>query len=435
MAQKRMLRIIWAVSALKLLIIANIPQALPTSYPGAWLGADGETYLDVARVLNKEGVFSSDSRLFYFAPGYSAFLWMVSIPNEKLVFFIAAAVQTLAFSYSIYYLGKQLLGIGMIKLAIGFVALAQLNPTLSLASLVIGYESLIASACTLAIALLLKVRLEKSEKPEHPWLVSLAFLLIGSTIWLSPRMVLPSVLILIIWFFVNPKTKRSVTAALLSVMILASFQSSLIMRNEIATGNRVTQSSLGTLAIMGAGPNATGTYTNEDTGIVCEISGLNESEASNKKLRCAFNWYLDNPLKGATLIWKKSYYLWSPWFGPLYGGTMARNPYLYFHPVKSLITTQEQLDIAMGIPGKIISWVWILCGWLLMILGIRFLLKSGGNERLLGAFILVLIASTWLITLMVQGDNRYRIPVMPFSLLVQVYGFQVIRSIRNRKRS
>lgn len=434
MAQRRVLRIILAVTAVKLLIVTNIPQALPTSYPGAWLGADGETYLDVAKVLREEGIFSSDNRLFYFAPGYSVFLWIVSIPNEKIVFFAAAAVQTLAFSFSVYYLAKQLLNIGMVKLAIGFATLAQLNPTLSLASLVIGYESLIASACTLAIALLMKVRLEKSEKTKHIWLVSLAFLLFGSTIWLSPRMILPSVLILIIWFFVNPKTKRTVAAALLSVIILASFQSSLIVRNEIATGNRVTQSSLGTLAIMGAGPNATGTYTNEDTGVECEISGLSESEASNKKLRCAFYWYLDNPLKGATLIWKKSYYLWSPWFGPLYGGTMARNPYLFFHPVKSFITTQEQLDIVMGIPGKIVSWVWIFSGWLLMILGIRFLLKSGGNGKLLGFFILAFIASIWLITLMVQGDNRYRIPIMPFSLLAQLYGFQIIQSIRKAKR-
>lgn len=113
---------------------------------------------------------------------------------------------------------------------------------------------------------------------------------------------------------------------------------------------------------------------------------------------------------------------------------MARNPYLFFHPVKSFITTQEQLDIVMGIPGKIVSWVWIFSGWLLMILGIRFLLKSGGNGKLLGFFILAFIASIWLITLMVQGDNRYRIPIMPFSLLAQLYGFQIIQSIRKAKR-
>ena len=109
---------------------------------------------------------------------------------------------------------------------------------------------------------------------------------------------------------------------------------------------------------------------------------------------------------------------------------MARNPYLIFHPVKSNITTQSLLDLVMGIPGKIVSWVWILGSWLLLVIGFRALFKSGGLQRVIGNVTLMLIISNWLTVLVVQGDNRYRIPFMPFSLLLQVCGYMALRKIK-----
>jgi hypothetical protein len=202
------------------------------------------------------------------------------------------------------------------------------------------------------------------------------------------------------------------------------------MRNEIATGNLISQSSLGNLAIMGAGPNATGTYTNKDTGIVCDVEGLDATLSSNKKLMCAINWYKNNPGQGLLLLWKKSYFLWSPWFGPLADGTMARNPYMNFHPVKVGITTQSQLDFVMGLPGQLVSWILIFGSWFLLILGFRAAFKLGGLERVIGNISLMIILSSWLSVLIVQGDHRYRIPFMPFSLFLQFYGYKALRKIK-----
>jgi hypothetical protein len=202
------------------------------------------------------------------------------------------------------------------------------------------------------------------------------------------------------------------------------------MRNEIATGNFISQSSVGNLAIMGAGPYASGTYTNKDTGVICDVEGLDETLSSNKKLNCAINWYKNNPGQGLLLLWKKSYYLWSPWFGPLAGGTMARNPYLNFHPVKASITTQSQLDFVMGLAGQIISWIFILGSWFLLILGFRTSLKLGGLEKVIGTISLMIIISSWLTVLIVQGDHRYRIPFMPFSIFLQLYGYKVLRKVK-----
>lgn len=202
------------------------------------------------------------------------------------------------------------------------------------------------------------------------------------------------------------------------------------MRNEIATNNFISQSSIGTLAIMGAGPNATGTYTNQDTGIVCDVEGLDATSSNNKKLKCAINWYKNNPGQGLLLLWKKSYYLWSPWFGPLAGGTMARNPYLNFHPVKASIETQSQLDLVTGLTGQIVSWIFVFGGWFLLILGFRTSLKLGTLERVIGGISLLIILSSWLAVLIVQGDHRYRIPFMPFVLFLQLCGYKAIRKAR-----
>ena len=427
--QRKLLLVVGIATAVKLLIISNIGPSLDGFYPGAWLGSDGETYMDAAESIAREGLFSKSGSLSYFAPGYPFFLFTLHLLTGGLVFIFSSLLQTVLYSYSIYFFCKQLLRTNFNKITIPFAIIALFNPTLSLTSLVIGYESLIASLLLLAVGLLLlDITSEPSKSSELKLLASST--LLGITVWLSPRMILPGFLLLLVWGFFKKKSKNSLLATFLAISILLGFQASIIIRNVIATGNIVSQSSLGTLAMMGAGPSATGTYTNEDTGILCDVEGLSTSQSSNKKLKCAIQWYASNPVDGLELLWKKSYYLWSPWFGPLYGGTMARNPYLNFHPVRSSITTQSQLDLVMGIPGQIVSWVWILGGWLLLIIGFRSLFKYGGLPRMIGNITLMLIMSNWITTLLVVGDNRYRIPLMPLSLFLQLCGYMTVRKIK-----
>jgi hypothetical protein len=333
------------------------------------------------------------------------------------------------YSYSVFFFGKQLLKTKFNKIVLPFVIILLLNPTLSLSSLVIGYESLVVSFFLLSIGFLIGDLTSKESKLPYSSLLISAVLL-GLTVWLSPRMILPGFLTLLTWLYLKNKFKKNLFSSLIVILIFLSFQGSIIIRNEIATGNFISQSSVGNLAIMGAGPNATGTYTNKDTGIVCDVEGLDAALSSNKKLKCAINWYKNNPGQGLFLLWKKSYYLWSPWFGPLAGGTMSRNPYLNFHPVIASITTQSQLDFVMGLPGQLVSWIFILGSWLLLILGFRASSKLGGVERVIGNISMMIIISSWLSVLIVQGDHRYRIPFMPFSLFLQFYGYKALRKIK-----
>ena len=427
--RKNLILLIGIIASVKLIIILNIGQSLDGLYPGAWLGSDGETYLAAAESIAQDGIFSKSSLLVYFAPGYPYFLFILQLLTGKLVFVFTSLIQTVLYSYSIYFFCQQLLKTKFRKTTIPFAIIALFNPTLSLSSLVIGYENLVASLLLLTVGLFIfDITSEESKTSRWPMLIS--SILLGITVWLSPRMILPGFLLVLVWGILKKQSKKNLLVMFLAITILLGFQASIIIRNEIATGDLVSQSSLGTLAIMGAGPNATGTYTNKDTGIFCNVEGLSPSQSSNKKLNCVMNWYAENPVDGLVLLWKKSYYFWSPWFGPLYGGTMARNPYLNFHPVKSSITTQSQLDFVMGTPGQIVSWLWILGGWLLLIIGHRSLIKYGGLQRVIGNVILLLIVSNWLTALVVVGDNRYRLPLMPLSLFLQLCGYMTVRKIK-----
>lgn len=432
--QKKFLLVVGVITVIKLILIPNIPQIFIPNIPqslaglnsGAWLGSDGETYFAASEAITKEGVFSKSSLLIYYAPGYSIFLSALHLFAGQMLFPLTSFVQTLLYSYSVFFFGKQLLKTKFNKILfpLGFILL--LNPTLSLSSLVVGYESLVASFFLLAMGFLILDLSSKESKLPYV-MTSISAVLLGLTVWLSPRMILPGFLILLTWLYLKNKFKKNHLSSLIVLMIFLSFQGSIVIRNEIATNNFISQSSIGTLAIMGAGPNATGTYTNQDTGIVCDVEGLDATLSSNKKVKCAIDWYANNPGQGLLLLWKKSYYLWSPWFGPLSGGTMARNPYLDFHPVIASIETQSQLDFVMGLPGQLVSWVCIFGSWLLLILGFRASLKLGGLERVIGNISLMIILSSWLSVLIGIGDHRYRIPFMPFVLFLQLCGYKALR--------
>jgi hypothetical protein len=189
---------------------------------------------------------------------------------------------------------------------------------------------------------------------------------------------------------------------------------------------------------MGAGPLATGTYMNGTTGVDCIISSKSEASQSNEKLKCAFKWYLENPLNGTKLMWKKSYHLWSPWFGPLAGGTNALHPYYQsFHPIKSNIRTQEQFDLVFGPIGKFISWIWILGSWVFLLWGFIHLWVQKNVSQIIGIFSFLFIILNWVSCLITIGDSRYRIPLMSISLLVQTIGIRALigklPNFKNRK--
>jgi hypothetical protein len=147
---------------MKLVIIFNIPgkdvgseQAIHF-VQGIWLGADGENYLTGYKALLADGIFSKAYILNYWPAGYPLLIYFLSVFNQELVLTLLAILQSLIFSLATYFFARSLFETKLKNYTYLVYVFVLLNPTLSLSSITIGYESLAASAIMISIALIIK---------------------------------------------------------------------------------------------------------------------------------------------------------------------------------------------------------------------------------------------------------------------------------------
>ena len=399
----------------KFLIILNLPL-------GAWLGADGENYIDYARKISEYGLLVKG--IIYWPAGYPIIIWGSEFFSHYESFFILAILQTVFFSLSVWFFAKNLMTTKIRNVTLYIFYFISLNPTLALSSISIGYESICASCLILFAAFFLR-DFRKPSELKHSQNILFASFLAGLASSMQPRLIPGFLISVFIWVFFKYKQisfKLFIYKFFISLVLFSLLPKGLIMRNYVSEQSPVLSANLGINMVIGAGSTATGNYGGGSPNVDCgDLSGT-EVELDRARTRCALNWYLKNPLKFFELSVSKSTALWSPWWGPLAAGTMARNPYINFHPVRSSITTQDQLNVVTGPFGKGFAWLLILGNWLLMILGFRKLARLGLEEKILAYFAASAIMGTWLVTLVTFGDHRFRLPIMPLSLLLTVVG-------------
>ena len=206
------------------------------------------------------------------------------------------------------------------------------------------------------------------------------------------------------------------------------FPAVLMGRNIGAINSATISTNLGTTMFIGIGDGATGGYNGKYNGVPCPASEKGtEAQVDSAKVKCALTWYVKNPGKTVVLAAKKTAFFWSPWFGPVANGTMARNPWLKINPVKTGIKTQENYDFVFGGFSKTVSWLWVIGQLVLLFSGLIWLWKMGGNEKLLAKLAGAPVILGWLISMGTIGDHRFRLPQMGLSLFLQVVGFYALR--------
>jgi hypothetical protein len=391
---------------------------------GAWLGADGENYLMGYNALLKDGIFSPESILNYWPAGYPLLILFLSILGKSWVLTTLSIVQSLVFSYAVYFFAKQLYKTRLKKFAYLTLLLILFNPTLSLSSIAVGYESLTASGLLLCVGLVVKSFVEKDNKKFAKYLI-ISSAIFGLLSFVQPRLLLTGILINLVWIIVWWGFKAGALMVALSLAITLFFPTTLIYRNNQAIGINSISTNLGVTMNIGAGDNATGGYIKEGFGVECDLSGTT-AQQDNQRVRCVLKWYLSNPVKVAELFYNKSIYFWSPWYGPVANGTMARNPWLTINPLKDIATAQDGFNLVFGGFGKVISWLWLLGGLALLLYGYITLWRQNSFERFIGNLVMIAIATNWLITLFTIGDHRFRIPIMGLSLFLQIIGLKTL---------
>ena len=391
---------------------------------GAWLGADGENYLMGYNALLGDGIFSPEGILNYWPAGYPLLILFLSLLGKSWVLTTLSIVQSLIFSYAVYFFAKQLYNTRLKKFAYLTLLLILLNPTLSLSSIAVGYESITASGLLLCVGLVIKSFVEKDHKKFIRYLI-ISSAIFGMLSFVQPRLLLAGIMTNLLWIFVRKGFKAGALMVAMSLAITLFFPATLIYRNNQAIGINSISTNLGVTMNIGAGDNATGGYIKEGFGVECDLSGTS-SQQDNQRVKCVLNWYLSNPVKAVELFYNKSIYFWSPWYGPAANGTMARNPWLTINPLKNIASTQDGFNVVYGGFGKAISWLWLLGGLALLFYGYFTLWRQNSLERFIGNLAMVAIATNWLITLFTIGDHRFRIPIMGFSLFLQVIGVKTL---------
>jgi len=418
----------WAISifVIKLIIIFSISAGniniftKPYLVDGAWLGADGENYLSGFNALLRDGIFSKESVLSYWPAGYPLIILLLSILGKSWVLTTLSIAQSLIFSFSVYLFASQLARTRLKKYAYLVFLLIILNPTLSLSSIVVGYESLTASGFLIAAGLIIKDFSEKDNNKFNKYLL-INSIIFGVLTFVQPRLILSGILINFVWILIRKGVKVGSLLLAASLLISLFFPATLIYRNHQANGINNVSTNLGTTMNLGAGDKATGGYKSEEKGVTCA------NPSDNALVKCVLNWYVSNPTKAAKLFYNKTLYFWSPWFGPEANGTMARNPWLKISPLVNIASNSTGGgDLVYGGIGKLISWLWLVAGIGLIIYGFIILWQLGSLEKLIGTIAMIAVSTNWLISLISIGDHRFRLPIMGMSLFMQVIGIKTL---------
>jgi len=424
----------WAITVfvIKLVIIASIPAsnfdvlAKPYNIDGAWLGADGENYLAGFQFLVRDGIFSKESILSYWPAGYPLIMLLLSLLGKSYVLTTLSIVQSLIFSFSSYIFATQLARTRLKKYAYLVFILIILNPTLSLSSIAVGYESLTASGFLISAGLIIKDLVEKDNKKFIKYLV-INSAVFGLLTFVQPRLILASVLINLLWVMSRKGIRTGSLFLVITLVITLFFPATLIYRNHKTNGFNAISTNLGVTMNIGAGDKATGGYMKKDFGVPCVKTG-NASQQDNQLVMCVLNWYVSHPTKAIKLFYNKTINFFSPWYGPQAGGTMARNPWLKVSPLVNIASTPDGGDLIYGGFGKLISWFWLLGGITLLLYGFIVLWRLGSLERFIALMAMIAVSTNWLVSLISIGDHRFRLPIMGMSLFLQAVGLKTLFS-------
>jgi hypothetical protein len=423
---------------LKLIVASNIKDAQGVTL-GGWLGADGESYINGVNGLLTQGYFSDQSELTYWPAGYPIFIWLLSKISVPYIFFLISAFQTVIYGAASYFFVTQFRRTKLSSISVLIAFILAFNPTLSLSTLVVGYESPVASYLLLIVGIILKLAKSDQDSKFYLYIIAISVLFAIST-FMQPRWMLTTVVIMFLLIFMQKNIKKQAAIFAIVIGFMSIAPAVLIHRNNEAVGKMVVSTNLGQTMKVGVGDTTSGGYRHSGPDISCNSQSPTDGPSDGELVKCVVAWYFSHPGKSLILFAKKSLYFWSPWSGPVANGTMARNPWLKINPVVSIAESSTTGDaILYGSAGKFISYFWVFASTALMFIGFIWLYVQNGLYKVAALSSALPIAISWIVSMGTIGDHRFRIPTMGLSLFLQVVSVQALwekksRILKNRSK-
>ena len=411
---------------IKLITMSNI-RGTDGAIVGGWLGADGENYLSGVDGLLAQGYFSDKSILSYWPAGYPILIWILCKISLTHVIYLIAFSQSIFYAYSSYYFVKQLRGTKLQPYMFLIGLILALNPTLSLSSLAVGYESPIAACMLMVVGLIMKSLQSDNDRGLILRVISAGFFSALAS-FMQPRWVLTSIVIALVWalMYKNRKVQALILVGVIGIMALAP--AIMIQRNIQSIDKAVISTNLGVTMRLGAGDETAGGYAHTGPDVPCEPVAPATTVSDNDVVKCVIKWYVSNPVKSIRLFINKGWFYWTPWSGPLGNGTMARNPWLKIDPIVNIAKgSQSGNDLVYKSVGRGISFFWTVGCISLFFIGFFWLRSMRGIYANLAYASFIPVVISWLVAMGTIGDHRFRIPTMSLSLFLQVMGYFALR--------
>jgi hypothetical protein len=405
---------------IKLITMINTPN-------GGWLGADGENYFSGVDGLLADGYLSDKSILSYWPAGYPILLWALAKISITQIIWLISITQSIFYAYASYYFVKQLRDTKLRPYLFLIGIFLAFNPTLSLSSMAVGYESPIAACMLMVVGLIIK----SLQSPNDRRLV-IRVLGVGGfsalATFMQPRWILTSIVIAVAWALMSKSRKVQALILVGVVGIMAIAPAILIQRNVASIDKAVISTNLGVTMKIGAGPQTTGGYAHTGPDVPCDPVPPATTVSDNDVVKCVIKWYAANPVKAGKLFVKKGWYYWSPWSGPFANGTMARNPWLKVNPIMDIArNSQSGNDLVYKSVGKGISFLWVVGCISLFFIGFFWLRSMKGIYANIAWLAGIPVVISWLVSMGTIGDHRFRIPTMSLSVFLQVMGYFALR--------
>jgi hypothetical protein len=398
---------------------------------GAWYAADGENYMKGVDGLLAQGFFSNEPLLSYWPAGYPLLLWPLALISQPKFFYLVTIIQSVFFAYATYYFTNKLRTSSIRHFSFWTSIILSFNPTLSLSSMAVGYESPIA-ACFLMIAGTILSTFNRLIDKKFWIAVASVGGWFALATFMQPRFLLIAIIIAFMWALkiIGKKNRIRVSSLVIAIMMVAP--AIMIFRNSVSIGKPTISTNLGVTMSIGAGPETSGSYDRKGAAVPCEPKAPATIVTDNQLVICVLKWYLTNPLDTARLSLNKAVYFWSPWSGPEGTGTMERNPWLKISPARQVETSnQDGRALVFGPLGVAISYLWIIGQVFFLFLGYRSLRNLGRDEMFFARVLITPVLVSWLLALGTIGDHRFRVPTMSMSLVLQVVAILAVRKKLN----
>lgn len=324
-----------------------------------WYGADAENYLRSVLGLFRDGFFSTERNLHYWPAGYPILIWMVGLVGQGSMLALVAVLQSLLYFAACAFFVNEIRQSRLVNFSWPIALILTFNPTLALNTIAIGYELPTASFTLISVAALMrKVRTATPNVNDVNLIIAAVSFALAT--FMQPRLALLALVFFVIWSLSKFPIKTAAFALVVSMSIVVIGPAIMMFRNSQAMGFTAISTNLGVTMNIGAGDEATGGYNGKYNGVPCPEAVGNEAQVDSAKVKCVVIWYAKNPGKFLKLSWNKAIYYWSPWFGPVANGTMARNPWRVNHPLNETTKEQSGANTVYGNTGKLVSWIWLL---------------------------------------------------------------------------